>query len=63
MGNGIITVSELAEHLKISRSKAFEIVHSKEFSMFKIGKRILIRECDLNHWIEEQINENKERIR
>jgi excisionase family DNA binding protein len=51
----ILSVSEIAEYLGICRSKAFQLVHSEGFPSWRIGRRILVRENDLNNWIEEQI--------
>ena len=49
--NELLTVSELAEFLKISRSKAYSLTHEKGFPIVKIGKCIRVKRKDLAKWL------------
>ena len=51
----IMTVGEMAEYLKISRSKAYAMVARKEIPHLRIGKNVRIRLKDLLKWLETQI--------
>ena len=51
----IMTVSEMAKYLKISRSKAYAMVARKEIPHIRIGKNVRIRVTDLVKWLETQI--------
>lgn len=49
--NILITVQEMAEILKISRSKAYELIKDKTFPIIKIGKCIRINKEQLFKWL------------
>ena len=49
--NILITVKEMADLLKISRSKAYEIIKDKTFPLIKIGKCIRINKKELFKWL------------
>ena len=51
----IMTVGEMAEYLKISRSKAYAMVARKEIPHIRIGKNVRIRVTDLVKWLDTQI--------
>jgi excisionase family DNA binding protein len=51
----IMTVGEMAEYLKISRSKAYAMVARKEIPHIRIGKNVRIRVTDLIKWLETQM--------
>lgn len=51
----ILSVMEVANFLNISRPKAYELVNSKGFPSFRIGKSIRIYKTKLISWIEENI--------
>ena len=54
------SVSEVAEHLGIGKTLAYELFHSKGFPSFVIPgtrKRLIRREA-LELWIREQENQN-----
>jgi excisionase family DNA binding protein len=51
----IMTVGEMAEYLKISRSKAYAMVARKEIPHIRIGKNVRIRVTDLLKWLETQM--------
>ena len=45
--NNLITVLEMADILKISRSKAYSIIKQKDFPVIKIGKCIRLNKDKL----------------
>ncbi len=49
--NKILTVSEMANLLKISRSKAYHLVKDTTFPVIKIGKCIRINKKELESWL------------
>lgn len=49
-----LTPKELQAELGIGRSKAYELVNSKGFPSFRIGKKVLINREGLNLWLKEQ---------
>jgi len=50
----IYTIPEVAEYLKMSRSKLYELVKREQITFIKIGRNARIRESDLDNWLEEQ---------
>ena len=48
----ILTVPEVADYLKLSRSKMYRMVQKGEIPYIKIGRNIRIRRNDLLTWIE-----------
>ena len=51
----ILTVSETAAYLKLSKSKVYLLVQRKEIPYLKMGKSVRIRQCDLQEWIEQNL--------
>ena len=51
----IMTVPEVARHLKISKSKIYYLVSKKEIPHLKIGRNVRIRQADLQIWIEKRV--------
>ena len=47
----LLTVNELSKFLKISRSKAYSLIHEKGFPVIKIGKCVRIKQKDLIKWL------------
>jgi len=54
--NDLLTVLEMADVLKISRSKAYEIIKEKTFPIIKIGKCIRISKKELLKWLHNEKN-------
>lgn len=52
-----LTAEEVGQMLGISRSKAFELVKSKGFPSFFVGKRIIIPRDSFLRWLEKQVEE------
>lgn len=51
----IYTVPEVAEYLKISKSKLYLMIQRREIPFVRIGeKSVRIRESDLIKWLEEK---------
>lgn len=48
----VLTVKDIIEFLGISRAKAYELVHSKEFHTVRVGTRILIPKKSIQKWLE-----------
>ena len=51
-----ITVIEMAEMLKISRSKAYQLIKIRDFPLIKIGKNIRINKNKFLNWLHNQKN-------
>ena len=49
----IYTVPEVAQYLKISKSKAYHLVQRREIPYIRIGKNVRIRHSDLMQWLDE----------
>lgn len=47
----MMTVQDLMDYLRISKNVAYELVRSKGFPAFRIGKKILINKDKLDEWI------------
>ena len=50
----IWTVPEVAEYLKMSKSKLYNLIQRDEIPHIKIGKNIRIQETDQMEWLEDQ---------
>ena len=52
-----LTVREMAEVLSVSRTTAYSLVNDEGFyPAFRIGRKVLINQEQLEKWIEEQSN-------
>lgn len=47
-------VPEVAEELRIARSRAYELVADGEIPAVKIGRSVRIRRKELDRWLEDQ---------
>lgn len=50
----MMTVPEVAEYLKMSKSKLYLLIQRRQIPHVRIGRNVRIRERDLQDWIEEQ---------
>jgi excisionase family DNA binding protein len=50
----VLTVVELAQYLKIGRSKAYELTREPDFPVVRIGKQLRIPEQSLVRWLEKR---------
>ncbi|MCA0986572.1 helix-turn-helix domain-containing protein [Guptibacillus algicola] len=56
----VLNVSDIQQVLGIGRKQAYELVHSGNFHVINIGKRIKVSKKVLINWIEgENINDVK----
>jgi len=55
----IYTIPEVAEYLKMSKSKVYALVKREEIPFIRIGRNVRIRESDLNEWLEERTRPEK----
>ena len=49
----VLTASELASFLGISRSNAYNLLHSEGFPTLMVGKRMMVQKEKLHAWCEE----------
>ena len=50
----IYTVPEVADYLKMSKSKCYALVKQEKIPYIRIGRNIRIRESDLVKWLDER---------
>ena len=51
----MLSVSQVAKVLGISRARSYELVNEKGFSKIKIGTRIVVPKDEFKLWIQKQI--------
>ena len=51
----MLTATELAGALGISRAGAYTLIHSKGFPTLRIGKRLMVPKDKLSAWIDRNI--------
>ena len=51
----MISVSQVAKVLGISRTRSYELVNEKGFPKIKIGTRIVVPKDEFKLWIQKQI--------
>ena len=56
MDNQLLTVLEMANLLRISRSKAYDLIKEANFPTIKIGKSIRINKKELVSWLHNAKN-------
>lgn len=54
-----MNVNEMAQHLGISRPKAYELVKQDGFPAIFLGKRIIIPVEAFQHWLMESSQDGK----
>ena len=54
MNEVIYTIPEVAQYLKLSKSKVYHLVQTGQMPHIRIGKNVRVRESDLKEWIDEQ---------
>ena len=52
-----LTLAELGEWLKVSRSTAYELVASKRVPSYRVGRAIRVRRADVERWLEDNRGE------
>ena len=58
MSTVMLTVKELQEILKMSRTKTYQIVNQPDFPKIRIGREIRIPENELESYLKEQIEKD-----
>lgn len=48
----MLTVAEVADHLRISKKQAYRLVGATDFPSVRIGKRILVPEDQYQTWLD-----------
>lgn len=51
----MLSVTEAANVLGISRTSAYELVKGNDFPSIKIGSRIVVPKDELQQWIQKQL--------
>ena len=55
----MLTVTQVASALNISRSSAYELAHCKNFPSMLIGSRIIVPKDRLMAWIDNKLSQNE----
>ena len=55
----MLSISQVASALNISRSSAYELAHCKNFPSMLIGSRILVPKDRLMAWIDNKLSQNE----
>lgn len=54
--NKLLTVNEVCQALSIGKTTGYKLLREKSIPSEKIGNKILVRETDLQNYINEHIN-------
>ena len=54
--NSFLSVKDIINILKISRSKAYSIMNDKTLPKYKIGKSLRVNETDFDNWLQNHKN-------
>ena len=54
MDKGTMTVKEMQDFVGVGRRKAYELVNSKDFPSFRVGRKLLVNREGLYRWMQEQ---------
>lgn len=52
----MLSVTETAAVLGISRTSAYELVKGNDFPSIKVGSRIIVPKDELQQWIQKQLS-------
>ena len=55
MDNQFLSVAEMAKVLNIGLSKAYEMIHWKDFPALRLGRRIVIPYDELQQWVKKNL--------
>lgn len=50
----LLTVNEVAELLRISRSRAYELSNTHDFPSVRVGRLVRVPQDDLINWLHRQ---------
>lgn len=51
----LLTIEQMAEILVVGRTKAYELVRTKQVSVVRHGRLVRIRKADLQRWIDSHV--------
>lgn len=51
-----LTITDVANILQISKTKAYQIARSENFPAYKIGKQLRVPSTDLENWVKSMTN-------
>ena len=54
----VLTASDVAKILRISRANAYTVMHSRDITTIRIGKRMLVTKDELIRYIQEKTQDN-----
>ena len=54
--NKLLTVNEVCQALSIGKTTGYKLLREKSIPSGKIGNKILVRETDLQNYINEHLN-------
>ena len=55
----MLSITQVASVLNISRTSAYELAHGKNFPAFLIGGRIIVPRDRLVAWIDDKLNQHE----
>lgn len=61
MTDEILTLSEVAQLLKVAGKTVYSMTQKRQLPAFKIGGQWRFERVDLDHWIEHQKTASRER--
>ena len=50
----LLTIPEVSEYLKVSKSKIYYLASTRQIPIIKIGRNVRVAENDLIKWLEQQ---------
>ena len=59
-GAKLLSPQQLADHLGIGRTLAYEMLAQKRIPSFKIGKLRRVRQADVDSYVEQRLNSQTE---
>jgi excisionase family DNA binding protein len=51
----LLTVEDVAKRLHVGKSTVWNLISKEGLPSVKVGKRRLVREVDLNKWVEDRV--------
>jgi len=61
--NKILSLNELAEYLRISKSTLYQLSEAAKIPSFKVGKQLRFRKNAIDKWIAKEEKQKAEWIR
>ncbi len=52
-----LKMTEIAEILRINKTKAYELAKREDFPAMKLGNRIIVPKAAFKKWLEDQVNQ------